>query len=86
MNYSFPLGLGAGPSTAETSTSSQSSLPCPLAATVAQAKALLDQKRTEKEAYDRFREGYNSDDDEYLDLPLIQEETLILEYKGALNI
>uniref|UniRef100_A0A336ME18 CSON014235 protein n=1 Tax=Culicoides sonorensis TaxID=179676 RepID=A0A336ME18_CULSO len=51
-----------------------------------QAKELIQTKRDEAEAFQRFREDYNNDEDEYLDLPLIQEETLILEYKKALNM
>lgn len=76
------INSSAGPS----SSHQTSSLSSPLAATIAQTKTLLEQKRSEKEAFDRFREGYNSDDDDYLDLPLTHEETLILEYKGALNM
>lgn len=79
------LASAAGPSTS-TNNASTSAQPNPLTETFAQARDLLEEKRTEQEAFQRFREGYNSDEDEYLDLPLIQEETLILEYKQALNM
>lgn len=37
-------------------------------------------------AFKRFREDYINDEDEYLDLPLDQEQELIREYKGYLNM
>lgn len=39
-----------------------------------------------KEAFDRFSEGVSKNDDEYLDLPLVQEEQILLEYKQFLGM
>lgn len=39
-----------------------------------------------KEAFDRFSEGVSKNDDEYLDLPLVQEEQILLEYKKFLGM
>lgn len=54
--------------------------------TISKTKNLLEHKKNEAEAYNRFKEDINSDEDDYLDLPLIQEENLVLEYKRALNM
>lgn len=54
--------------------------------TISKTKNLLEQKQNEAEAFKRFKEDINSDEDDYLDLPLIQEENLVLEYKRALNM
>lgn len=38
------------------------------------------------QAFERFSEDMQNDDDEYLDLPLVEERTLLDEYKKLLNI
>ncbi|XP_063704634.1 NEDD8 ultimate buster 1 [Culicoides brevitarsis] len=77
--YEEVLSGLAGPSTS----SQQPSIPLE---ELKEAKEFFDKKFAEKEAFERFSEGYNNDDDEHLDLPLTQEESLIQEYKAALNM
>lgn len=50
------------------------------------AKEAIRQKKDADQAFRRFREDFNNDGDDYLDMPLEMEEQLVLEYKRFLGI
>lgn len=43
-------------------------------------------KQTWLQAFERFSEDISPDDDDHLDLPLLQEENLLNEYKRFLDM
>lgn len=49
-------------------------------------KNVINKKTATREAYERFKEGFSNDRDDYLDLPLELEEQLIIEYKKFLGL